>query len=114
MDALVSFPRPSSRKQLQSYLDLAGYYRRFLPNFSDIMSVLTDLLQKKSKFEWNEMTESAFLDLKSRLASRPILRPASYDIPFCVPLTRRIEPWVLFFFRWSTRSNTRFVISVAN
>ena len=30
------------------------------------------------------MAESAFLDLKSRLASRPILRPASYDIPFCV------------------------------
>ena len=45
---------------------------------------MTDLLQKKSKFEWNEMAESAFLDLKSCLASRPILRPASYDISFCV------------------------------
>jgi len=80
--ALLEFPRPSNPKQLRSYLGLAGYYRRFIPHFAELAACLTDLLRKGSKFTWTTQTESAFLDLKSRLASRPILRPPDFDQPF--------------------------------
>jgi hypothetical protein len=43
-----------------------------------------DLFHRGIKFVWTDKTEAAFLDLKSRLASRPILRPPNFDIPFCV------------------------------
>jgi len=80
--ALLEFPRPTNPKQLRSYLGLVGYYRRFIPHFADLSACLTDLLRKGSKFEWTDITESAFLDLKSRLTSRPILRPPDFDKPF--------------------------------
>lgn len=84
VEALLSFARPQTRKQLQSFLGLAGYYRKFIPHFSDIAVNLSNLLKKGNKFEWNDETEKAFLDLKSRLATRPILKPPDFNLPFCL------------------------------
>jgi len=80
--ALVDFPRPINRKGVQRFLGLAGYFRRFIPHFSEATCPLTELLKKNSKFVWSEKCEQAFLDIKSRLASRPILRPPNYGLPF--------------------------------
>lgn len=82
--ALLDFPKPTNPKQLRSYLGLAGYYRRFIPHFAEVAACLTNLLRKGVKFVWTEQTQRAFLDLKSRLASRPILRPPDFDLPFIV------------------------------
>ena len=82
--ALQEFPRPTNKKQLQSFLGLAGYYRKFLPHFAHIAACLTNMLKKGTKFVWDDDAEAAFLDLKSRLASRPILRPPDFSRPFCV------------------------------
>jgi hypothetical protein len=82
VQALLEFPRPSDVKQLRSFLGLAGYYRRFLPHYADIAACLNNLLRKGVKFCWTEDAEVAYLDLKSRLASRPILRSPDFSIPF--------------------------------
>ena len=82
--ALVDFPRPTDRKSVQRFLGLAGYFRRFIPHYSDLSRVLSDLLKKNTKFVWTDACEQAFVDIKSRLASRPILRPPNYDLPFCM------------------------------
>jgi hypothetical protein len=82
VQALLDFERPCDRKQLRSYLGLAGYYRKFIPHFADITTCLTNLLRAGVKFEWTADTEKAFFDLKSRLASRPILRPPNFTLPF--------------------------------
>ena len=71
-------------KQLRSFLGLAGYYRRFLPHYADIASCLNNLLRKGVKFCWTAEAEAVFLDLKSRLASQPILRPPNFALPFCM------------------------------
>lgn len=80
--ALLNYPRPVNKKQLQSFLGLAGFYRKYIPHYSHITSVLTDLLKQGAKFKWSEEAEQTFLDIKSRLVSRPILRPPNFDIPF--------------------------------
>jgi hypothetical protein len=80
----LSFPRPSTRKQLQSFLGLAGYYRKYIPHYASLSAILSDLLKKGSKFVWSPETDRAFLDIKSRLASRPILRPPDFSKPFIV------------------------------
>ena len=84
VEALLHFERPTTRKQLQAFLGLAGYYRRFIPHFADIASVLSDLLKKGQNFSWKESHERAFLDIKSRIATRPILRPPDFTKPFCM------------------------------
>jgi hypothetical protein len=84
VQALLDFPKPMDQKQLRSYLGLAGYYRKFIPHFAQIAACLTNLLKKGVKFQWTPETEKAFLDLKSRLASKPILRPPDFTLPFCL------------------------------
>ena len=51
----------------------SGYYRRFIEDFSRLATPMTRLTQKKVKFEWNDLCERAFQELKRRLTSAPIL-----------------------------------------
>jgi len=71
--AIVDWPRPTNVTEVRSFLGLAGYYRRFIKDFSKISSPLTNLLKKVVKFEWSSKCEEAFQELKSRLTSAPIL-----------------------------------------
>ena len=68
--------RPSTKKQVQSFMGLAGYYRDFIPNFAAIAAPLSDLTQKgqPNKVEWSEAQEKAYQTIKSYLPSEPILR----------------------------------------
>ena len=58
---------------LRDTLGLAGYYRRFIEDFSRLAAPMTKLLWKEVKFEWNDSCERAFRELKRRLTSAPIL-----------------------------------------
>jgi hypothetical protein len=59
--------------QIRSFLGLVGYYRRFIPNFSNIAKLMTKLLEKDVKFKWSQGCEEAFLTLKKLLTTSPIL-----------------------------------------
>jgi hypothetical protein len=64
-------PRPVT--QIRSFLGLAGYYRRFIPNFSKIAKPMTKLLEKEAKFKWSPQCEEAFLTMKKLLTTAPVL-----------------------------------------
>jgi hypothetical protein len=59
--------------QIRSFLGLAGYYHRFIPNFSKIIKPMTQLLEKEAKFKWSPQCEDAFLTLKKLLTTAPVL-----------------------------------------
>lgn len=84
VQALLEFSPPTTRRQLQQFLGLAGYYRKFVPHFAQISACLSDLLKKGTKFVWTPHAEQAFLDVKSRLTTQPILRPPDFTKPFCL------------------------------
>ena len=71
--AIKNFPQPKSIKQLQSFLGLANYYRKFIGNFSKIASPLHKLLKHNSKFKWETDQERAFDSLKTELCGSPVL-----------------------------------------
>ncbi|WMV24360.1 hypothetical protein MTR67_017745 [Solanum verrucosum] len=73
IEAEKQWPRPTSPTYIRSFLGLAGYYRRFVEGFSSIASPLTNLTQKKVKFQWLDDCEKSFLELKTRLTKTPIL-----------------------------------------
>ncbi|XP_060185718.1 uncharacterized protein LOC132615153 [Lycium barbarum] len=73
IDAVKNWPRPTSASDIRSFLGLAGYYRRFVEGFSSISAPLTKLTQKKVKFQWSEVCEQSFEELKKRLTSAPVL-----------------------------------------
>lgn len=72
-DAVKSFPIPKCTKDVRSFLGLCNYYRKFIKNYSTIISPLTSLLRKEIKFEWSDDCQYAFDQLKIALTSPPVL-----------------------------------------
>ncbi|GKE55429.1 putative nucleotidyltransferase, ribonuclease H, partial [Tanacetum coccineum] len=71
--ALKIWKAPTTPSEVRSFLGLAGYYKRFIANFSKIAKPLTSLTQKNQKYEWGEKEEEAFQTLKNNLCDTPIL-----------------------------------------
>ena len=70
-------PRPSTKRQIKSFLGLTVFYRRFIPNSSSMASPLTDITKKNkpnSIKDWQDYHERAFKTVRNRLTSSPILR----------------------------------------
>jgi hypothetical protein len=70
---VLSWSAPASVGDIQSFLKLAGYYRRFIKRFLKISKPMTELLDKNKKFEWTSACEASFQELKKRLTTAPIL-----------------------------------------
>ena len=70
--------------EVQSFLVLAGYYRRFLPNFSKIAKPMTQLLQKDMRFVWTSECDAAFHTLRTLLTSALVLAQPDIEKPFDV------------------------------
>jgi hypothetical protein len=70
---VMDWKPPESVHQIRSFLGLAGYYRRFIPDFSRITKPMTELLKKGVKFVWSEACEKAFHTLRQHLTSAPVL-----------------------------------------
>ncbi|GJX06565.1 putative reverse transcriptase domain-containing protein [Tanacetum coccineum] len=73
IEAVKNWKDPTTPSEIRSFLGLAGYYRRFIANFSKIAKPLTSLTQKNQKYEWGEKEEEAFQTLKKNLCDAPIL-----------------------------------------
>ncbi|XP_031120625.1 uncharacterized protein LOC116023756 [Ipomoea triloba] len=71
--AVIEWEAPKSITEIRSFLGLAGYYRRFVQDFSKIARPLTNLLKKTTKYNWSEECEQAFQELKKRLTTAPVL-----------------------------------------
>ena len=59
--------------ELRNFLGLAGYYKRFIEDFSWLAAPMTRLTRKEVKFEWDDLCEKEFHELKKRLTTAPIL-----------------------------------------
>jgi hypothetical protein len=70
---IVGWKKPSSVAEIQSFLGLAGYYRRFIKVFSKIVKPMTSLLEKGKEFKWTHECQESFNQLKFRLMSPPVL-----------------------------------------
>ncbi|XP_074336701.1 putative mitochondrial protein AtMg00860 [Apium graveolens] len=73
VDTVANWERPKTPTEVRSFLGLAGYYRRFVQDFSKIATPLTRLTRKSKKFEWTSKCEESFQELKKRLTSAPVL-----------------------------------------
>ena len=62
---VLDWEAPTSIPEIRSFLGLAGYYRRFIPEFSKIAKSMTELLKKGVKFYWSSQCEEAFQKLKN-------------------------------------------------
>jgi hypothetical protein len=82
--AIQSWPAPTNVVGVRSFLGLAGYYRRFVHNFSRIASPLSELLQKDKPFQWKNEQQLAFEQLKKAVSSAPVLAIPDESLPYVV------------------------------
>jgi transposase InsO family protein len=73
VECIREFHLPSSKKSLQSFLGLAGFYRRFIPSFATVLSPLYDLLKGGVRWSWGDKEETAFEEIKRRLCDQPVV-----------------------------------------
>ena len=80
--AVDEFPVPTSLKELQQFLGLASYYRRFIPKFAQVAHPLHWLTRKDAPFDWSSECQVAFDDLNRRLVSAPVLAYPDFSKDF--------------------------------
>ncbi|KAI3827455.1 hypothetical protein L1987_01530 [Smallanthus sonchifolius] len=82
--AVKEWSSPKTPSEIRSFLGLAGYYRRFIENFSQIALPMTKLTRKETKFVWSPEQESAFQLLKEKLTKAPVLSLPDFTEDFVV------------------------------
>ncbi|GJX51330.1 reverse transcriptase domain-containing protein, partial [Tanacetum coccineum] len=82
VDVISKLPHPTTVKGIQSFLGHAGFYRRFIKDFSKISRPMTHLLEKNTPFIFSEDCILAFQTLKKKLTEAPILIAPNWDQPF--------------------------------
>lgn len=86
VEAILNFPTPTNKKEVKRFLGTASWYRRFVPNFSNIAGPLNKLTstskKHKTEFLWTKEADDSFTKLKECLISAPILSCPNFDLPF--------------------------------
>lgn len=82
IEVIAKLSPPTNKKGIQSFLGCAGYYRRFVENFTKVTSSLFRLLTKEYEFHWNDECQATFDTLKEKISSAPVLRGPDWKFPF--------------------------------
>ena len=82
LESIRSMPKPRSPKEIKQFLGLTGYYRKFIPRFSDMARPLTKLLAHDCEFRWTNQCDISFQMLKDMLCSAPILKYPDTTKPY--------------------------------
>src|SRR4051812_2788734 len=82
IEAIEKMPCPRDIKAIRSILGHAGFYRRFIKDFSKISKPLTKILQKHVPFVFDDDCKEAFDTLKKDLTTSPIVQPPDWSLPF--------------------------------
>jgi hypothetical protein len=83
---VMNWKPPTTVRQIRSFLGLAGYYRRFILDFSRIAKPITEMLKKEAKFVWGQKCKDAFHALRQHLTIAPVLAQPDSSKPFDVYL----------------------------
>jgi hypothetical protein len=77
---------PKTKKQVRALIGLAGYYRRYIPKFSEMTAPLTELTKKNkpAKVKWTDECEASFVKIKDILSNKPVVALPDFSRPFTV------------------------------
>lgn len=82
VSAVAEMPRPADLKEVRRFTGMASWYRRFVKDFASIISPLHALTKKDAKFVWREECERAFVEIRERLMSAPVLTTPDFPKDF--------------------------------
>lgn len=84
VSAIANFPPPKNRKQLQKYMGVLNYNRKFVESYADIVAPLQHLLQKNTTWHWGTEQQTAWDDIKGKLRRAPVLYHPDWERDFYI------------------------------
>jgi hypothetical protein len=78
----INFPR--NVKEIQSYLGKINFLRRFIPNFVEIVKLITDMLKKNSEVRWTSKSKASFQSIRKVISEEPVLASLDYTKEFLI------------------------------
>ena len=84
VEAICTWPKPTTVKELQYFLGLANYYAQYIPHYADIAAPLTDLASPKRSWTWGADQDRAFDQLRELLCNPPVLQLPNFELPFVI------------------------------
>lgn len=86
VEAINNIKHPQNRREVERLLGMVGYYRMFIPRFSEIMAPLTDLSRgpRKRTIQWTNECEAVFKTLQRALSQPPVLTMPDFNLPIIV------------------------------
>ena len=88
---IVEWPTPVNLEELRRFLGIASYYRKFIKGFAHIAAPLHALTETLKPWEWTGLCDEAFVQLKTKLSSPPILSFPQFNMPFTVDCDASLE-----------------------
>ena len=82
IELISKLPSPINVKTVRQFLGHAGFYKRFIKDFSKLSKPLYKLLEKDAKFTWDEDCQMSFEELKTYLTTTPVVRAPNWQLPF--------------------------------
>lgn len=104
IEAVQKFSMPKNPRNIKQFLDLAGYYWRFIKDLAARTKPLTNLLNKGVTFNWGSAEEKSFKDLKQALCESPILEYSDSQKPFTIT-NRCLRPRRRYSIEWGKGRN---------
>jgi hypothetical protein len=82
IEAIVNYEAPKTIRENRRFMGMANFYKPFIKDFATIAAPITDLLSTTKKCMWTVKADKAFLELKTKLVSRPVLANPNFDLPW--------------------------------
>jgi hypothetical protein len=82
LSRIWDWPTPTLVKQVRGFIEFANFYRWFIKKFSELVLLLNNLLQKNTKFDWNDQCQETFETLKGWFIQEPVLMMPDHSKPF--------------------------------
>jgi hypothetical protein len=84
IEAIDTINIPRNVKEIQSFLGKINFLRRFIPNFAEIVKLITDMLKKNSEMNWTSEEKSSFQRIKKVISEPPVLASPDYIKEFLI------------------------------
>ena len=97
LDSIQKMLPPRTPKEVKQFLGLIGYYRKFIPRFSDLARPLNALTRKNIEFEWTQVCQESFKLLKTSLMTEPILTYPDPNLPYVLFTDASKYTWACVF-----------------
>jgi len=76
--------QPRNRKEVQSFLGKVNFLQRFIPDFVEILKLMSDMLKKGNEIKWTEQAKESFSDIKKALGQAPLLTSPDFSKKFVI------------------------------